>query len=71
VPDYIARAAEAEVQLMIAKRGLNPYDFGCQPDKVSLSIHRLWYKSDIDVVLLKRRASLSSNHLRKMMCTSR
>lgn len=71
VPDHIARAAEAEVQLMIAKRGLNPYDFGCQPDKVSLSIHRLWYKSDIDVVLLKRRASLSSNHLRKMMCTSR
>lgn len=35
VPSHIARAAEAEVQLMISKRGLNPYDFGCQPDKVS------------------------------------
>lgn len=35
VPDHIARAAEAEVDQMIASRHLNPVDFHCEPENAS------------------------------------
>lgn len=35
VPDHIARAAEAEVNQMIASRHLNPVDFHCEPENAS------------------------------------
>ncbi|KAJ9116468.1 hypothetical protein QFC22_004910 [Naganishia vaughanmartiniae] len=47
VPNHIARAAEAEVQLMIAKRGLNPHDFGCQPDKARFFVIKSFTEDDV------------------------
>ncbi|KAJ9099292.1 hypothetical protein QFC21_004173 [Naganishia friedmannii] len=47
VPNHIARAAEAEVQLMIAKRGLNPYGFGCQPDKARFFVIKSFTEDDV------------------------
>ncbi|KAJ9104134.1 hypothetical protein QFC19_004118 [Naganishia cerealis] len=47
VPNHIARAAEAEVQLMIAKRGLNPYDFGCQPENARFFVIKSFTEDDV------------------------
>jgi hypothetical protein len=65
VPDHIARAAEAEVHQMIANRHLNPVDFHCEPENVSLRLTCGWRADP------HRPASLLLNHSPRTTCTSR